>query len=208
VISGKDSLSDGYFVGLDGFKLDPKRDYIPEWYVIGPFPNKLKAGGSFSGMDVTYPPEVAFDKTQIYSGIDGKILHWQIFKTSKDGFISLDKLIRPNEPAIFYALTYIYSPESRTATLLIGSDDAMKVFYNTNKVFMQRGGRFLEPDQGRTFIKINKGWNRLLLKVENRSGRAGFYARILDREHLFRYSISEEPHSRLADSISNPTSPK
>lgn len=208
VISGKDSLSNGYFVGLDGFKLEPKRDYIPEWYVIGPFPNKLNAGGARSGMDASYPPEVVFDKTQVYTGIDGKILRWQVIRTSKDGFMSLDKLIRPNQPAIFYALTYIYSPESRTATLLVGSDDAIKVYYNTNKVFMQRRSRFLEPDQGRTFIKINKGWNRLLLKIENRSGRAGFYARILDREHLFRYSISEEPNSGLPDSTSNPTLPK
>jgi hypothetical protein len=68
----------------------------------------------------------------------------------------------------------------------------MKVFYNYNKVYTQRGGRIIEPDQGRSFIKINKGWNKLLLKIENRMGRFGFYARILDRENMFRYDIHQE----------------
>ena len=143
-------------------------------------------------MDSIFPPEVAIDKNQVYPGLNGKLLRWQVLKTPAEGFVSFDKMIRPDQPAVFYALTYIYSPQSRTATLLIGSDDAIKVYYNYNKVYSQRGGRIIEPDQGRSFIKINKGWNKLLLKIENRAGRFGFYARILDRENMFRYDINQE----------------
>ncbi|HZX62058.1 MAG TPA: glycoside hydrolase family 172 protein, partial [Bacteroidales bacterium] len=191
-VAGKDSLSSGYFIGLDGIKLEPKRTFIPEWYVIGPFPNKRRADDSRAGMDSIFPPEVAIDKNQVYPGLNGKLLRWQVLKTPAEGFVSFDKMIRPDQPAVFYALTYIYSPQSRTATLLIGSDDAIKVYYNYNKVYSQRGGRIIEPDQGRSFIKINKGWNKLLLKIENRAGRFGFYARILDRENMFRYDINQE----------------
>ena len=104
-------------------------------------------------------------------------------------------MISPNQRAVFYAAIFIHSQESRTATLLVGSDDAIKVTYNYNKVYTQRGGRIIEPDHGRSFIKINKGWNTLLLKIENTGGRAGFYARILDRENLFRYYTDQELHS-------------
>lgn len=190
-ITGKDSLSGGYFVGLDGIKLEPKRIFIQEWNVIGPFPNKLKADGSRAGMDSIYPPEIVIDKDQVYPGLNGKPLRWQVLKTPDDGFVSFDNMINPNQPAVYYALVYIHSSVSRTATLLIGSDNAIKVYYNYNKVYTQRGGRTFNPDQGRSFIKINKGWNKLLLKIENSTGRFGFYARILDRENLFRYDIKQ-----------------
>ncbi len=197
-VAGKDSLSGGYFIGLDGIKLEPKRTFIPAWNVIGPFPNKRRADDSRAGMDSIYPPEVVIDKNQVYPGLYGKPLRWQVLKTPANGFVSFDKMIRPDQPAVFYALTYIYSPQSRTATLLIGSDDAIKVYYNYNKVYTQRGGRTIEPDQGRIFIKINKGWNKLLLKIENRAGRFGFYARILDRENMFRFDLNQEPPSNTA----------
>ena len=192
-VTGKDSLSGGYLIGLDGIKLEPKRTFIPGWCVIGPFPNmRRRADGSRSGMDSIYPPEVAIEKNHVYTGLNGQPLRWQVLTTPPDGFVSFDRMISPDQPAVFYALTYIYSPQSRTATLLVGSDDPMKIFYNYNKVYTQQGGRIIEPDQGRSFIKINKGWNKLLLKIENRSGRFGFYARILDRENMFQYNITEE----------------
>jgi hypothetical protein len=190
-VTGKDSLSGGYFTGIDGIKLEPKRTFIPEWYVIGPFPNKKRADGSRAGMDSIYPPEAAIDRNQVYPGLYGKPLRWQILKTPADGFVSFDKMIRADEPAVFYALTYIYSPEDRTATLLIGSDDAIKVYYNYSKVLSLKGDRTIDPDQGRSFIKLNKGWNKLLLKIENMAGKFGFYARILDRENIFRYDVSQ-----------------
>jgi hypothetical protein len=190
-ITGKDSLSGGYFTGIDGIKLEPKRTFIPEWFVIGPFPNKKRADGSRAGMDSIYPPEIAIERNQVYPGLYGKPLRWQILKTPADGFVSFDKMIRTDEPAVYYALSYIYSPEERTATLLIGSDDAMKVYYNYAKVYTQKGVRTMDPDQGRSFIKLNKGWNKLLLKIENRAGKFGFYARILDRENMFRYDVNQ-----------------
>ena len=202
-ITGKDSLSGGYFVGLDGIKLEPKRTFIQEWNVIGPFPNKLKADGSRAGMDSIYPPEIAIDKNQVYPGLNGKPLRWQVLKTPDNGFVSFDNMISPNQPAVYFALVYIHSSQSRTATLLIGSNDAIKVYYNYNKVYTQRGGRTFNPDQGRSFIKINKGWNKLLLKIENSTGRFGFYARILDRENLFQYDLNEELPSKSPVTPSN-----
>ncbi|MCX6244060.1 MAG: DUF2961 domain-containing protein [Bacteroidetes bacterium] len=192
VNTGKDSLSSGYNTGLDGIKLDPKRSFIPVWKVIGPFPNLKRRDNSYSGMDSIYRPEASIDMKQIITGLNGKTLHWQEVRPDADGYVSFDKMVRLDQPAIFYALAYIYSPEPRLASLFIGSDDGIKVYYNYTKVFTQRRGKLMEPDQGRVFVKINKGWNKLLLKIENRSGRFGFFARIPDRENIFKFNSYEE----------------
>ncbi|MGA3015229.1 MAG: glycoside hydrolase family 172 protein [Bacteroidales bacterium] len=198
VLTGKDSLSSGYFVGLDGIKLDPKRKFIQEWNVIGPFPDKASQATSRSGIDSVYPPEIAFERGRVYKGLDGKTLKWQILKTSTDGFLSFDSLISSNQSAIFYALVYIQSPQQRLASLVIGSEDIIKVRFNLTG-YKQKTERILTPDQVRHYININRGWNTLLLKIEVKKGHAGFYASIPDRENLLRYATKQysEPESPL-----------
>jgi hypothetical protein len=199
VVTGKDSISSGYSVGLDGIKLEPKRTIIQAWNLIGPFPDRKRGNDTRAGMDSIFPPETAININHVYPGLNGKPVRWKVLKPESNGFVSFGKMINPDQPAVFYALTYIYSPVERTASLMIGADDAIKVFYNNNKPFAQRGGRSPEPDQGRSFIKVNKGWNKLLLKIENRAGKAGFYARILDRENLFRYYLKQEIPAETTD---------
>jgi hypothetical protein len=190
VVTGKDSLSGGYFVGLDGIKLEPKRTFIQEWNVIGPFEDKSNPMITRPGIDSVYPPEIAIDRNQGYKGSYGMNLRWQVINTQADGFLSFQNMITPGEPAVFYALVYIQSPQPRQATLMIGSEDAVKIIYN-HKGYKHPVERTLNPDQDKYSIKINRGWNTLLLKIETREGRAGFYARIPDREDIFRYSTSQ-----------------
>jgi hypothetical protein len=193
-VTGKDSLSGGYFIGLDGIKLEPKRTFIQEWNVIGPFPDKSNTFSSRSGIDSVYPPEIAFDKNQVYTGLNGKSLRWQGVKTTADGFLSLNNMNSSGVPAVFYAIIFIQSAQPRLATLFTGSEDAIKIIYNF-KGYKQPGERALYPDQVKHLLKINRGWNTLLLKIETREGRSGFYARIPDRENLFHYYTSQYPQS-------------
>jgi hypothetical protein len=41
--------------------------------------------------------------------------------------------------------------------------------------------RIAAPDQDRVDLPLKKGWNRLLLKLENNFGGYAFYARLIDR---------------------------
>ncbi len=193
-ITGKDSFSKGYFVGLDGIELEPKRTFIQEWNVIGPFEDKVNPMSSSSGIDSVYPPEIAFNRNQVYSGFNGKSLRWQVIKTPADGFLSLEDLNHSGAPAVYYALINIQSAQPRTATLLIGSEDAIKIIYN-HKGYKHLVEKTLNPDQDKYSIKINRGWNTLLLKIETKEGRAGFYARIPDRENLFHCYTSQYSQS-------------
>ena len=190
IVTGKDSLSNGYFVGLDGIKPEPKRTFIEEWNVVGPFEDKSNPMSSRSGIDSVYPPEITSDRRQVYQGSHGRSIRWQVVKTPADGYLSFEDMITPGEPAVFYALVYIQSPQPRQATLMTGSENTIKIIYNY-KGYKEPGERTLTPDQGKHSIRINRGCNTLLLNIESREGRAGFYARIPDREGIFRYSTSQ-----------------
>jgi hypothetical protein len=77
----------------------------------------------------------------------------------------------------------MYSPSEQTVPMLIGTDDAAKAFLNDREVY-----RFFDlyriaaPDQDRVELHLRKGWNKLLLKLENNFGGYAFYARLIDTE--------------------------
>ncbi len=191
VVEGKDSLSTGFYTGLDGIKMIPQRDYFPDWLIAGAFTNQKKSKNNRSGLDSIYPPEKNIDDNATYPGVKGKYIHWQKIKVPASGYVSLQDFIKPNEIAISYALSYVYSKEDRIVNLLVGSDDGMKIFFNDKQIFKYIGSRIAEPDQGQVFLHVHKGWNKLLLKIENNSDAYGFYARILDRDQTIIFSSTK-----------------
>jgi hypothetical protein len=48
--------------------------------------------------------------------------------------------------------------------------------------------RVVRPDQDRIPLTLKKGWNTLMLKIENNYGGYNFYARVLDPGHTLRFS--------------------
>ena len=192
VITGKDPSSKGYFVGLDGISLEPKRVYIPEWYILGPFPNPRKAGSIRRGLDSVYLPETMIDLQSDYHGSGGKPIRWTYLQTPENGCVSLIDRVTPHEFVVTYAVTYIYSPDNRITTLFIGTDDGGKVFFNGREVFRYLGERVAEPDQAEIELAMKPGWNKLLLKIENNFGAYAFYARLIDTGNKLIISANQK----------------
>jgi hypothetical protein len=191
VVTGKDTNSRGYSVGIDGISLVPHREYIPEWNVIGPFANPRFHGTDRRGLDSVYLPETVTDLQKVYSGLRGKPIRWQYVKTPEQGYLSLNEIIRPSELVVTYALTYVYSPDDRKVTLYIGTDDGAKVFLNGKEVYRFLDVRIAEPDQAAVELDMKKGWNELMLKIENNLGGYAFYARLLDKDHMLTVSANK-----------------
>ncbi len=189
-ITGKDPLSKGYRFGLDGIALEPKRVFIPEWSVIGPFPNPRRFGEDRRGLDSVYFPERSVELQREYPAGPGKVLRWTPIRTPDDGYVALHDKMIPNERVVTYAVTFIHSPEETKTTLHIGSDDGVKVFVNGREVFRFLNERFAEPDQEKVSINLHAGWNTLLLKIENNFGGYGFYARLADTGNRLSTSSS------------------
>lgn len=192
LVTGKDTNAREYRIGIDGVYLEPKRTFIPDWLILGPFPNIMRGENMRLGLDSVYLPEKNVDLKMPYIGIGGKSIRWQYIKTPDNGYVSLVDHVTPNELVVTYALTYIYSDAPRQVSFFIGSDDGMKVFFNDKEVYRYPEIRVAEPDQSELTLNIKPGWNKLLLKIENNLGGYGFYARLLDPENLLHTSANQE----------------
>lgn len=186
--TGKNDKSGGLDIGLDAFVVHPDRTYIPEWYFIGPFPNPKDAENKRLGIDIVYPPQNKIDIDKTLHGVNNQSVHWRIIKTPPNGRVDLYNKVNPSNLVVSYALTYVYSPKNQTLPLLLGSDDGIKVFVNGKTVFRKELVRVSEPDQDRVPVQWHKGWNELLLKIENNEGGYAFFARVIDLNHTLIFS--------------------
>src|SRR5262249_12752166 len=77
------------------------------------------------------------------------------------------------------AASYLYREidvkGKRALVLSLGSDDGIKVWLNGKLVLGKNVGRAVAPDQDKVTIELEPGRNRLLMKISNMSGGAGFY---------------------------------
>lgn len=182
LVTGKNKAALGYDVGIDAIKLNPVREYIPSWHLLGPFPNRRESDILRYGLDEVFPPEQNIDLNKTYTGVDNKPIKWVQFSTPEHGYFSLWDKFDPYEFIVSYALTYIYSPEKQSVPLLLGSDDGSKVFLNKKELYRFLDVRIASPDQDTVNLELQKGWNELLLKIENNFGGYAFYARLIDRK--------------------------
>jgi hypothetical protein len=160
--------------------------------MIGPFPNPRDSDILRYGLDTVYPPEKELKLNKTYTGVEGQTVSWTREKTPDSGYMSLWQKYTPYEMVIAYALTWVYSPKSCTVPLLLGSDDGVKVFCNGREIHRFLDVRIAVPDQDRIELNLKKGWNSLLLKLENNFGGYAFYARLLDRDRSLTVSADRK----------------
>lgn len=177
-------------LGFDAVSITPVRQYIPEWYIVGPFPNPRESDYLRYGLDSVYPPELHFDRNATYTGVNDMPITWQKISGKVGGYgMGLSRMFNPREFIISYARTEIYSPKAQTVSLLIGSDDGSKVFLNQEEVYRFLAVRIAAPDQDTVALKLKPGWNSLMIKAENNFGGYAFYARILDLNENLKLDV-------------------
>lgn len=155
-----------------------KMGMVTDWLLIGPFDNTGK-----SGFKKVYPPENEIALQKSYSGKDSILIRW--FKPKKinlTGFMNLDNFLYPNNWAVGYALTYLYSPVERVALFKVGADDTIKVWFNDQVVIERDIYRQAVIDQEVVPVWLGRGWNKILVKVCQKEDTWGFYFRITDIE--------------------------
>ena len=72
-----------------------------------------------------------------------------------------------------YFLVFVESSAEQKATLLVGSDDANKVWVNGKHVHTFRGSRAVGFAQDKIDIQLKTGRNSIVIKVENYNGPGG-----------------------------------
>ena len=79
-----------------------------------------------------------------------------------------------------YAHVYVYSPETQTVNMWIGSNDGAKIWLNGEVVLFNDVYRSFEIDKYRTTATLSAGWNRLLVKVSQGRGSWGVSVKFCD----------------------------
>lgn len=114
----------------------------------------------------------------------GKV-QWNAYQTDEDGIADLTQVFTPNEDVVAYAFGDLWSDREREAVLNVSSDDGMKLWVNHQPlkgfslVLTDHQHRKVDEGERLVVVKLVKGSNPVLLKIENRKGGWGFYLRVL-----------------------------
>jgi putative heme-binding domain-containing protein len=153
---------------------------VDRWDIIGPFDN----GNRMEGLDRVFPPEKVIDLKASYPGKFGKVT-WRTVKPGAGGYVDLAAFFAPDSRNIVSYLTReIVSPVDQDATVLLGSDDGAKLWIDGKLVHMSRVTRAAAPEQDTVKVRLKKGMNRILLKINNGDGPHGFYLTVLTEQEL------------------------
>jgi tetratricopeptide (TPR) repeat protein len=140
------------------------RWYQTDWWVVGPYPEDLKASCAPEADPDPFRPVAAA------GGKGGKVqatLRWQPAGPSSQEVLDLGALFRHAQHISAYALQRVYSSQRRQVAVLLGSDDAVRLWHNGKLVHENPTYRPALPDEDAAPITLEPGWNTLLAKVPN-----------------------------------------
>ncbi|MCX7967578.1 MAG: DUF2961 domain-containing protein [Armatimonadetes bacterium] len=161
-----------------GFETRSLSPFITNWLIAGPFPNE-----NCKGFDAVYPPEQAKTLDELLKASEWKQV------SAADGILNLLPRFRPNTNVVAYALTVIEAPSDLTTEMLVGSDDGVKIWLNGELVHNNHAHRGLSVDQDRVQVKLRRGANILLVKVENGGGDWAVAVRVRDPDGVLKFSL-------------------
>jgi CubicO group peptidase (beta-lactamase class C family) len=156
---------------------------LRDWVVIGPFPNPREQGtpdrksfdtdylagiGGEARARLTPTTEVAI------AGPAGESVRLAAKSVKLAGpVLDFVEHYKDSDHKLAYAYTEVAASRDGEVLFLVGSDDGAKVWVNGKKVFevLPPTGRPLTPKQDRLKVKLRKGANGILVKVENGLGQ-------------------------------------
>ncbi len=151
-----------------------------KWLVLGPFGSDPSLGpwveskGFFHDYLSTIGGESGsrLEEGQVFEGRT-VTANW-----SENGTIDFLQLFPGATNSLAYAYLEIKSPNEQKAALKLGSDDGARVWLNGRLLWSNHVFRPLNPDEDAIALPLQKGVNRLLLKIDQGAGSWGFSAKL------------------------------
>ena len=145
------------------------------WLFIGPFDNTANRG-----FTTAFPPEEEFNLAKFYRG-KTRPVHWQAYTDwTPRGSVDLTQIFRPKDDVCAYARCDVMSPVRQRVQIRLGTNDACVLWVNGRKVFTNPNPGRAILDKDIVPVTLQKGKNRILLKVCQGGAGWGFYFRITD----------------------------
>ncbi len=140
-------------------EVDKYEGHILSWVGAGPFVVKGKTG------DVVY--QTVFDPEHQ----DAKGIEWKPITQGLGSWdVNLEATFGGLDHCAAYLRTRIWSPVEADAVLELGCDDAIKAWLNGQEVYSQWTEHAAAPRQHQAEVRLNQGWNELMLKVVDQGG--------------------------------------
>lgn len=146
----------------------PSSESLPlRWLIAGPFP--------VSGDNALFADylSVPGGETQIRARVGGAaannsagVVRWQASDPDQGGGIDFKKAWPGQRQAIAYAYTELHADAERDVVATIGSGNNIQVRLGGEIVYESRLSRKPEPDKDTLVLRLRKGINPLLVKVE------------------------------------------
>ncbi|MEE9392736.1 MAG: hypothetical protein V3W41_09545 [Planctomycetota bacterium] len=182
-----------------------------DWNVIGPF---RRAGVEADAC--VFPPEREIDLAAEYRS-GSNLCRWRQPKDQKPltakahGWVRIEYNYQDN--SAMYAVTWVHADKTQDALLHLRGDDDLSAWIgptlvgkyrnrgrNGSSWLWWRGPAATLPDAIVFPLQLKAGWNRLLLKIKNRRGPAGFAAALsaADGETISGLKFSAQSQSMPA----------
>lgn len=217
----------------EDFKTDEK-GFIRDWILGGAYPSYQKDGKPLGftedfltsmGGEANAEPragmkedvEFKADKAKLIAGI-GSTNEWGWTETKtlpviwKDihwtqGRIMLDKMFLPvDDHMVAYAFCYINSPEKRKIKVRVGSDDDHKIWLNGKMIGSVNKSQGVVPDNFIYEAQLERGLNRLLMKIVDRTHDFGYCVALSDMADKPMSDVKivlEHPRAELLKKVKN-----
>lgn len=139
---------------------------ICNWYVLGPFDDE-----DCTGLDTIFGPEKNTDLNANYKGKAGTI-KWQKLAPLKGRtpYVSFSGLYDDIDEVAAFAMTRVYCEQATEAILIASTSQVGTAFVNGKEVFRDEYPAGLLPHEEKVAVKLNKGWNTILIKSMNHFG--------------------------------------
>lgn len=149
-----------------------------EWLILGPFPYSTAVNSWGSEYDQDYLTELGGElKAKPVPSEKTAGRKW-LKAGAINGQIDLGRVYGNQTYCVIYAYLEFDSDRSETVALKLGSDDGLKVWFNSKLLMTNNVRRALSPNDDAVRIQIKPGTNRLLMKIVQLTGPWGFAAQI------------------------------
>jgi hypothetical protein len=152
---------------------------LGDWYSVGPFfgePEKL--------FSIEFEPERNKDLDQIFEG--GQ--KWMAHPDWKDGMLHFFEGMAIE---VNYVRRTIQLSQDMDILAYVSSDDGLHLWLNDELIFKNNTDRGLEPNQEFIPLKLKKGLNSVMLKINNRGNPQGFFFSLLPSADVYRIEMEK-----------------
>ncbi|RYZ19249.1 MAG: hypothetical protein EOO10_24615, partial [Chitinophagaceae bacterium] len=172
------------------YKAEKAGEFMKNWWIAGPFDVATQPGMPADSLqEAVFRQDLITGVIAVKNKIippvqfSGRQFNWQLITSPYDA-VDLDSLYKQKDFAYAYAFAEIVAPAPVSVLLAVGSDDAIKVWHNGKLVHQNFLPRGLIKDNDLVPLKLEKGSNQLLLKVQDMERGWGFSARLLDKKSM------------------------